>query len=86
VETLNGKRDEFTKFLNDQGVDAKQHYPIAIHQQEDYPWGKQARIVGPQTNSEWNAANCVSLPMFPELTQDEIDYSIEKVLDWCKKN
>jgi len=36
-------------------------------------------------NSEWNAANCVSLPMFPELTQAEIDYSIEKTLEWCKK-
>jgi dTDP-4-amino-4,6-dideoxygalactose transaminase len=86
VETLNGKRDEFTQFLNDEGVDAKQHYPIAIHQQEGYPWGKESRIVGPQTNSEWNAANCVSLPMFPELTQDELDYTIEKVLAWCKKN
>jgi len=85
VETLNGKRDEFSKFLNDAGVDAKQHYPIAIHEQENFPWGKEARIVGPQTNSEWNAANCVSLPMFPELTQDEIDYTIEKVLEWCKK-
>jgi len=85
VETLNGKRDEFTKFLNDEGVDAKQHYPIAIHQQEGFPWGKDYRIVGPQTNAEWNAANCVSLPMFPELTQDEIDYTIDKVVAWCKQ-
>jgi len=86
IETLNGKRDELTNFLNAEGVDAKQHYPIAIHQQEGFPWGKQARIVGPQTNSEWNAANCISLPMYPELTQDEIDYTIDKVLEWCKKN
>ncbi len=78
VETKNGKRDEMLKFLNDEGVDAKCHYPIAIHQQEGYPWGKEAEIVGSVANSEWNAANCVSLPMFPELTQDEIDYTIEK--------
>lgn len=83
VETQNGGRDDLLKFLNDAGIDAKCHYPIAIHQQEGYPWGKEARIVGSVANSEWNAANCVSLPMFPELTQDEIDYTISKVREWC---
>ncbi len=75
-------RDPLLKFLNDSGIDAKCHYPIAIHQQEGYPWGKQARIVGPIPNSERNAACCVSLPMFPELTQQEADFVIEKTLEW----
>lgn len=86
IETPNGKRDPMLAYLEGQGVDAKSHYPIAIHQQAGYPWGKEARIVGALTNSERNAANCVSLPMFPELTQDEIDYTIEKVREWCKNN
>ena len=85
IETKNGKRDNLLSFLNESGVDAKCHYPIAIHQQEGYPWGKQARIVGSVANSEWNAANCVSLPMFPELQDDEIGYTIDKVLEWCGK-
>ena len=75
-------RDPLLNFLNDNGIDAKCHYPIAIHQQEGYPWGKQARIAGPIPNSERNAACCVSLPMFPELTQEEVDYSIAKTLEW----
>jgi dTDP-4-amino-4,6-dideoxygalactose transaminase len=75
-------RDLLLNFLNAQGVDAKCHYPIAIHQQEGYPWGKQARIAGPIPNSERNAACCISLPMFPELTQEEVDYVIDKVLEW----
>jgi dTDP-4-amino-4,6-dideoxygalactose transaminase len=75
-------RDALLKFLNDAGIDAKCHYPIAIHQQEGYPWGHEARIVGPIPNSERNAACCVSLPMFPELTKEEVDYTIEKVLAW----
>jgi dTDP-4-amino-4,6-dideoxygalactose transaminase len=86
IETLKGRRDEFLRFLNDEGVDAKCHYPIAIHRQEGYPWGKDARIAGNLKNSEFNAANCISLPMFPELTQAEIDYTIEKVLEWFKRN
>ena len=73
-------------FLTGEGIDAKNHYPIAIHQQEGYPWGKKARISGNVANSEENAATCISLPMFPELKQDEIDYTIEKTLAWCKNN
>lgn len=78
-------RDELLRFLNENGIDAKCHYPIAIHQQAGYPWGKQARIAGPISNSEYNAAACISLPMFPELTEAEVDYVIEKTLEWDKK-
>ncbi len=75
-------RDQLVKFLNDQGVDAKTHYSIAIHQQAGYPWGKGARIVGGVPNAEANAACCISLPMFPELTEAEVDYVIAKVKEW----
>jgi dTDP-4-amino-4,6-dideoxygalactose transaminase len=75
-------RDALLDFLTAHGIDAKCHYPIAIHQQEGYPWGKPARIAGPLPNSERNAACCVSLPIFPELTAGEADYVIETVLEW----
>jgi dTDP-4-amino-4,6-dideoxygalactose transaminase len=78
------KRDVLVKFLNDAGVDAKTHYSIAIHKQAGYPWGKKARIVGSLANAEANAATCVSLPMFPELTDAEVDYVVAKVLEWDK--
>lgn len=80
------KRDAFLKFLNDNGVDAKTHYSIAIHKQAGYPWGKDAEIRGSLKNAEYNAAACISLPMFPELTNEEVDYSIAKVLEWDKAN
>ena len=73
------------EYLNDNGIDAKTHYSIAIHQQEGFPWGKDARLVGPLTNAEKNAASCISLPMFPELTEEEIEYTIQVVRDWPKK-
>jgi len=76
------QRDPFLKFLNDAGIDAKTHYSIAIHQQAGYPWGKSARVVDPLTNAEHNAACCISLPMFPELTAEEVDYVIAKVKEW----
>ncbi|HEY2017519.1 MAG TPA: DegT/DnrJ/EryC1/StrS family aminotransferase, partial [Bryobacteraceae bacterium] len=83
VETKRAEqRDPLLEFLNGNGIDAKCHYPIAIHQQEGYPWGKEARITGAIPNSERNAACCISLPMFPEMTEEEVDYVIGKVLEW----
>jgi dTDP-4-amino-4,6-dideoxygalactose transaminase len=78
-------RDPLLNFLNENGIDAKCHYPIAIHQQEGYPWDKAARIAGPIPNSERNAACCISLPMFPELTAEEVDCVIGKVLEWNRE-
>jgi dTDP-4-amino-4,6-dideoxygalactose transaminase len=76
------QRDVLLKFLNDADVDAKTHYSIAIHQQAGYPWGKGARVHGSIANAEQNAATCVSLPMYPELTEAEADYVVSKTLEW----
>src|SRR6266850_6422838 len=80
------KRDALEKFLLEQGVDAKLHYPIAIHQQEGYPWGQLADPRPNVPNCERNAAQCLSLPMFPELTDEEVDYTIEKCVEWDQRN
>jgi dTDP-4-amino-4,6-dideoxygalactose transaminase len=85
VETKKAaKRDGFLKFLNDAAIDAKTHYSIAIHKQAGYPWGKKARKARSLANAEYNAAACISLPMFPELTDLEVDFVIAKVLEWDK--
>lgn len=76
------KRDAFLDFLVKNNIDAKTHYSIAIHKQAGYPWGKEARIAGSVANAEANAASCISLPMFPELTAEEVDYVIAKVKEW----
>ncbi len=78
------QRDQLVDFLVKNGVDAKTHYSIAIHKQAGYPWGKDARINGSVANAEQNAATCVSLPMFPELMAEEVDYVIAKTMEWDK--
>jgi dTDP-4-amino-4,6-dideoxygalactose transaminase len=80
------KRDQMLDFLVKEGVDAKTHYSIAIHKQNGYPWGKQVRMVGQPVNAERNAASCISLPMFPELTAAEVDHVIAKVKAWDAAN
>ena len=80
------KRDAMVEFLQENGVDAKTHYSIAVHQQDGFPWGKEYAISGSLENSETNAATCVSLPLYPELKQEEADYVIAKVLEWDQAN
>lgn len=75
-------RDKMLDYLVKNGIDAKTHYSIAIHKQEGFPWGKDARVVSPLTHAEKNASSCISLPMFSELTEEEIQHTIRVVRDW----
>lgn len=85
VETKDpAERNPLLEYLNKNGVDAKTHYSVPIHLQEGFPWDKDARLVGPLTNAEKNASSCISLPMFPELTDEEVAYTIQVVRDWPK--
>ena len=80
------QRDQLVDFLVARNIDAKTHYSIAIHKQAGYPWGKSARIAGSLENAERNAATCVSLPIYPEITAEEVDYVIAKVKEWDQAN
>lgn len=69
------RRDECQAFLRENGVGALIHYPVPIHQQPAY----SQRLVGPKTlpNTEKAAKEILSLPIYPELQQCEI----QKVVD-----
>jgi dTDP-4-amino-4,6-dideoxygalactose transaminase len=75
-------RDGLQAYLSSKGITALTHYPIAIHQQEGYPWGQSARISGSLGHSERSAARVLSLPMYPELTSEEVQYVIEHIRAW----
>lgn len=79
------RRDEMLQYLNQAGIDAKTHYPIAIHQQAGFPWGHPADANVSLPLTEKSAASVISLPMFPELTREEIETVIGTVRAWMKK-
>jgi len=76
------ERDGLQAYLDSRGITALTHYPIAIHQQEGYPWGRPARISGSLAHSERSAAQVLSLPMYPELTDEEVRAVIEGIRSW----
>ena len=77
-------RGPLLSYLNGKGIDAKTHYSIAIHEQEGYPWGQDAEIRGSLAHAEKNAASCVSLPIYAEMTAEEVDYVVDAVKSWKK--
>lgn len=68
-------REEFQKYLSDNGISTLIHYPTAMHKQKAYEeFGNEVYPL-----AEKYAAEVVSLPMFYGLSDEEIDYVIDIV-------
>ena len=70
-------RDELLAYLNENNIKAGLHYPIPCHLQKAYHHLNYR--VGDCPNSEYLASHCLSLPMYAELTDEEVTYIIEVV-------
>lgn len=70
-------RDELMRFLEEQGVGTRVHYPIPIHLQE------AARGLGYRGGdfsvTERHALTILSLPIYPELTAEEVEWVVRAV-------
>lgn len=64
------RRDALREFLDRRGIQTLIHYPLPIHLQPGYADLGLGR--GSLPVSEWAAAEVLSLPMFPELTEDQV--------------
>ena len=71
------RRDELEKFLNEAGIGTNKHYPIPMHLQECY---KNLDFKeGDFPIAEEISATELSLPMYYGMTDEEIQYVIDKV-------
>jgi dTDP-4-amino-4,6-dideoxygalactose transaminase len=70
-------RDSVRKKLNDAGVGAGIHYPIPLHLQECYKdLGYKA---GDFPVTETMAGEILSLPLYPEMTEEQVRYVVEQL-------
>ena len=75
-------RDLMMKNLFDFGIETKIHYPIPLHLQEcAYELNYQ---IGDIPNAEFLAKSMVSLPIYPELKDLELDFIVNKFNDLYK--
>lgn len=63
-------RDDFIKYMEEADVECNRHYPVPCHLQKAYAsLGYQK---GDCPNAEYLAEHCVTLPLFPEMKEEEI--------------
>lgn len=70
-------RDAFVKHLNDNMIFPGMHYPVPCHLQKAY--AHLGHKEGDFPHSEYLAAHCVSLPMYAELTDEQVDRVIAAI-------
>ena len=71
------RREQLRNFLEKRGIDTQIHYPIPVHLQKIYASLGYSR--GSLTATESIAAEVISLPMYPELTEEKIELVCEAV-------
>jgi dTDP-4-amino-4,6-dideoxygalactose transaminase len=78
------KRDELLRFLNENGIEAKIHYPRPMHLQPaakglGYPLGRFPK-------AEQDCRDIITLPAHQHLTDEEIEFTIRTVRKFYGKN
>jgi len=78
------RRDKLFNFLKAKQIFAEIHYPQPLHLQEVYA-GVGHRL-GDFPNAELAAQEVISLPAYPEITEEEINLVVEAIKDFYKQN
>jgi dTDP-4-amino-4,6-dideoxygalactose transaminase len=78
------RRDELRRFLKKNGIETGIHYPKALHQHAAY--GHLKYREGDFPTAEAAARKILSLPMYPELSERQIEYVRDKIKAFYSKN
>jgi dTDP-4-amino-4,6-dideoxygalactose transaminase len=70
-------RDGLAEYLKEQGVDTGLHYPSPLHVQDAYSYRGYKK--GDFPVAEENCDKILSLPMFPELTDEQIKHITDSI-------
>ena len=78
------KRDDLRKLLNEKGVGTLIHYPVPIHHQPAYK--NRIRIVpGGLPSTEIFCREILSLPIYPQLSNEEVEEVISHIRSFFGK-
>ncbi len=73
----NGRRDELRQYLQEKGIGTGIHYPIPVHLTKAFEYLGYKEGDFPVT--EDRAKKILSLPMYPELSREQIEYVVEQI-------
>lgn len=71
------RRDELQAYLKDKGIGTAIYYPLSLHEQECFK--SLGYKKGDFPESEMAAAESLAIPIYPELTDEQIQYVVDCV-------
>jgi len=77
VIRLKDRRDDLRRFLNDAGIGTEVYYPISLHLQECFSDLNCKNGDFPEAESA--TRHTLAIPIYPELTDDQQAYVVEKI-------
>ncbi|MBT3514560.1 MAG: DegT/DnrJ/EryC1/StrS family aminotransferase [Nitrospina sp.] len=83
VIRIKKKRTELRSFLNENNISTEIYYPLPLHLQNCFAYLGHKQGAFPE--SEKAANETIALPIFPELTQNQISYIVDKIDDFLNK-
>lgn len=75
-------RDELRAFLGENEIGTEIYYPVPFHRQKCFEYLGSADSDFPRANSF--AESSIALPIFPELTREQISFVVEKIAGFAK--
>ncbi len=75
-------REGLQKYLSEKGIATGLHYPLPLHLQKAYVHLSHKK--GDFPVAESTAEHLLSLPMYPELTEEQIEYVCTSIKDYFK--
>lgn len=76
------RRDALRQFLSDSGIGNEIYYPVPFHRQECFAYLHPLDAEYPHSNTA--AADTIAVPIYPELTQEQIAYVVETIAKFAK--
>ncbi len=76
-------RDELRAFLLKNEIVTEIYYPVPFHRQECF--ANLASSKGKYPVADFAADNSIALPIFPELSTQQIEFVVEKIAAFCEK-
>ena len=76
------RRDELKAHLQAAGVGSEVYYPVPLHLQQCFEFLGCKR--GDLPNTEQAMLECLSLPIYPELTAEQQQYVVEKIAEFYR--
>ena len=70
-------------YLKDKGIDSRVYYPLPLHLQECFKYLGYKK--GDFPESEKAATHTLAIPVYPDLTKEEMDYIVNSIKEFMQK-